>query len=241
MTQNRHAPEPSGSRRLGPHLRRRWRSYAALALCLTPLLAYWCAREDIARAAAGRLYADISKIPAHKVGLVLGTSQYLAHGGENQYSSNRMDAAAALFHAGKVQYLLVSGDNRVADYDEPARMRAALLARGVPAPVIYCDYAGITTLDSVVRAQAVFGAGGDLTIISQGFHNQRALYFAVHRGIDAIAFNAQDVRSYQGLRTLTRERVARLRAWWDVRFSEREPRHLGPKIPIGTAPSSCNA
>jgi len=210
-------------------------------LLALPLYAYWCARRDIAQAAAGRLYADVASVPARKVGLVLGTAHYLGKGRENEFFTYRMDAAAALYRAQKVRYLLVSGDNRAANYDEPAQMRAALLARGVPAAAIYCDYAGVTTLDSVIRAGAVFGANADLVIISQGFHNQRALYFAAHRGIDAIGFNARDPQSFHALRTLTRERAARLRAWWDVNFGEREARHLGPPIPIGAAPSSCAA
>jgi len=225
-----------------PHPPRRWRRYAALglvALLGLTLYAYWCARQDIARAASGRLYLNAADVPPRKVGLVLGTSRAAANGGPNLYFAYRMDAAAALYHAHKLRYLLVSGDNRAAGYDEPAQMRAALLARGVPAAAIYCDYAGITTLDSVVRAREVFGLTNDLVIISQGFHNQRALYIATHRGIDAIALNAQDVGSYNATRTLTRERLARLRAWWDVRIGGREAHHLGPAIDIGTAPSSC--
>jgi len=231
----------TGATQLRLHLRKHWRRYAAALLLSLPLYAYWCARRDIALAASGRLYADVAAVPPRKVGLVLGTSHWLANGGENQFFTTRMDAAAELYRAQKVRFLLVSGDNRAANYDEPAQMRSALLARGVPAQAIYCDYAGITTLDSVVRAGAVFGAGGDLTIISQGFHNQRALYFAAHRGIDAIAFNASDVHSFHATRTLARERAARLRAWWDVNVGEREARHLGPPIPIGSAPSSCKS
>jgi vancomycin permeability regulator SanA len=210
----------------------------ALAL-LAVLLVYLQARREIMQASAGRLYADLQSVPARKVGLVLGTSRRIANGGANQYFVNRVDSAAALYWAGKVRYLLVSGDNRHANYDEPAQMRAALLARGVAPAAIYCDYAGITTLDSVIRAREVFGLNTDLMIISQGFHNQRALYLARHQGIDAIAFNAPDVSSYNGARTLARERAARLRAWWDVHVGDRQARHLGAMIPVGTAPSSC--
>ncbi|MDB5802695.1 MAG: SanA protein [Betaproteobacteria bacterium] len=198
------------------------------------------ARQEIAAASAGRLYADAADTPPRTVGLVLGTSSMLAGGGDNLYFINRIDAAASLYKAGKLRYLLVSGDNRRRSYDEPAQMRRALLERGVPATAIYCDYAGITTLDSVLRAGEVFGMRDDLIIISQGFHNQRALYLAAHHGIDAIALNAREVTSYNGTRTLTRERAARLRAWWDIHVTDRGPRHLGPAIPIGTAPSSCN-
>lgn len=220
------------------------RRYRILGACLLLLLAalFWArqrASDEIAQASAGRLYADLNALPARKVGLVLGTSRRIAGGEPNQYFVNRIDSAATLYWAGKVQYLLVSGDNRHADYDEPAQMRAALLARGVPAAAIYCDYAGITTLDSVIRAREIFGLNGDLTIISQGFHNQRALYLARHQGIAAIAFNAPDVNSYGGTRTLLREQGARLRAWWDIHIGNRQARHLGAMIPVGAAPSSC--
>lgn len=220
------------------HLRRHWWRYLLAGLAAL-LGIYALARQEIAAASAGRLYADVNATPPRAVGLVLGTSRLLGGGEENLYFTYRMDAAAALYKAGKLRYLLVSGDNRNASYDEPAQMRAALLARGVPAAAIYCDFAGITTLDSVLRAREVFGMRDDLMIVSQGFHNQRALYLAAHGGIDAIAFNAPDVNAYYGTRTLARERAARVRAWWDVHVAGRGPHHLGPAIPIGAAPSSC--
>ena len=223
-------------------LRRRRRDLAVWLLVLAPCALLWtygCARQEIAQASSGRLYADVASVPARKVGLVLGTSRALANGDRNLFFAYRMDAAAELYRAGKVKYLLVSGDNREPRHNEPAQMRDDLLARGVPATAIYCDYAGITTLDSVIRAAAVFGLRDDLTIISQGFHNQRALYLAEHHGINAIAFNARDVNSYHATRTLTRERLSRLRAWWDVRVGGREARHLGPAIATGRTPSSC--
>jgi len=224
----------------GAARKRRWLVYGLMAaLPCALLLAYMQARGGIAQASQGRLYAEVAAVPERKVALVLGTSRNLRGGEPNLYFTYRMDTAAALYRAGKVRYLLVSGDNRAKGYDEPMQMREALLTRGVPAAAIYCDYAGITTLDSVIRAREVFGLAADLTIVSQGFHNQRALYLAQHHGIDAIAMNAPDVNGYLATRTLARERLARLRAWWDVRVAGRQARHLGPAIAIGTAPSSC--
>lgn len=225
---------------LRAHARRRWRRYLLLLLLLAlPLCAYRNAVRDIAEASMGRLYADAEVTPARRVGLVLGTSKQTADGHANLFFAYRMDAAANLYHAGKLEYLLVSGDNHGPRHNEPAQMRAALLARGVPARAIYCDYAGITTLDSVARARQVFGITDNLTIISQGFHNQRALYLARHHGIDAIGFNARDVDRHYATRTLSRERISRLRAWWDVRVIEREPRHRGAPVGIGSSTSSC--
>ena len=95
----------------------------------------------------------------------------------NRYFTRRIDTAAALYHAGKVKWLLVSGDNGRKNYDEASGMQQALIAKGVPAKVIFCDYAGFSTLDSVVRAKKVFGEN-HITIISQEFHNQRAIWLA---------------------------------------------------------------
>lgn len=107
----------------------------------------------------------IQAVPAREVGLVLGAKP------GNRYFIRRINTAAALYHAGKVKWLLVSGDNGQKEYDEPSAMQQALIAKGVPEAAIFCDYAGFSTLDSVVRARKVFGENR-ITIISQAFHNQ---------------------------------------------------------------------
>jgi vancomycin permeability regulator SanA len=146
-----------------------------------------------------------------------------------------MDAAAELIQSGKVEYLLVSGDNRFRTYDEPTEMRKALIARGVPAAKIVCDYAGLTTLDSVVRAKAVFGQES-VTIVSQRFHNERAIYLARAFGVDAIGYNAADVPLASAPRTYLREILSRQRAWLDANIIRRQPRHLGPQVAIVDQP-----
>lgn len=128
-------------------------------------------------------WSDVNAIPARNVGLLLGARP------GNRYFTRRIDTAAELYHAGKVKWLLVSGDNGRKNYDEASGMQQALIAKGVPAKVIFCDYAGFSTLDSVVRANKVFGEN-HITIISQEFHNQRAIWLAKQYGIDAIGFNA---------------------------------------------------
>jgi SanA protein len=180
---------------------------------------------------------DLANLPARKVALVLGCSPRLGNGSTNWFFNNRMDAAAQLFQSGKIEYLLVSGDNRFRTYDEPTEMKKALIARGVPAAKIICDYAGITTLDSVVRAKAVFGQES-ATIVSQRFHNERAIYLARAFGIDAIGYNAPDVPLTSAPRTYLREILSRQRAWLDANFLRRKPRHLGPLVAVEDQPST---
>jgi SanA protein len=226
---------------LAPLTIKRWQRrilWLLLTCACAVLLAYAKARSEIAAASAGRLYADVAGIPAREVGLVLGNSQVLPNGEPNLFFAYRIEAAAALYQAGKVRYLLASGTTGPG-YDEAALMRAALMQRGVPAKAIYCDRAGVTTLDSVVRAQTVFGLDGLLTIVSQGFHNQRAVYLASRHGIDAIGFNARDVPDPHASPALLRERVARLRAWWDVHVSGRAPRVAGTPLRIGESGPNC--
>jgi SanA protein len=180
---------------------------------------------------------DAADLPVRKVALVLGCSPRLGDGSMNWFFNNRIDAAAQLFQSGKVEYLLVSGDNRFRTYDEPTEMKKALIVHGVPAAKIICDYAGITTLDSVVRAKAVFGQES-VTIVSQRFHNERAIYLARAFGVDAIGYNAPDVPLASAPRTYLREIFSRQRAWLDANFLRRKPRHLGPLVAVEDQPST---
>lgn len=179
-----------------------------------------------------RLYSDITLIPKSKVGLLLGTSKYMAKGGINRYYSYRIDAAIALYNAGKIEYILISGDNSHLSYNEPHMFKKDLVARGIPENKIVLDYAGFRTLDSVIRAKKVFGQA-TYTVISQKFHNERAIYLAESFNIHAIAFNAQGVGNRYGLKTMVREYFARTKASLDVLFNV-EPKFLGEKVPIGS-------
>lgn len=179
-----------------------------------------------------RLYTSVEEIPHNKAGLLLGTSRMLRDGRPNTYFFNRIDAAVALFEAGKIDYIIVSGDNRHASYNEPRDMRNELIARGIPAKRVYMDFAGFRTLDSVIRCHAVFGQSS-FTIISQRFHNQRAIFIARKRGLDAIAFNASDVDAYRGFKTMLREKFARVKAVIDIYFSNTQPYFLGDPVVLG--------
>ena len=186
----------------------------------------------VTRAAQGRIYADVQAVPHRHVGVVLGCMKLLSHHRPNLFFDNRICAAVALYQAGKVDYLLVSGDNRYVGVNEPHDMRDALAQAGVPTNRIVCDYAGFRTLDSVIRAREVFDQR-EVTFISQRFHNQRAIFLAAHSGIDAIGFNADEVDAYNSFRTRCREHLARVRAVLDVYLLHRQPKFLGPKVEIG--------
>ncbi|MDZ3928402.1 ElyC/SanA/YdcF family protein [Parabacteroides goldsteinii] len=169
----------------------------------------------------------MEKIPHRKVGLLLGTAPVTPWGTKNLYFTYRIDAAVKLFHAKKVDYFIVSGDNHSTDYDEPTCMRDSLVACGVPDERIISDYVGFRTLDLEVRCKAIFGQDS-VTVISQSFHNERAIYLAGHNQIDAIAFNAQDVTSVwtTWLRGHSRELLARVKIFIDLIIGK-QPRFWG--------------
>jgi len=176
----------------------------------------------------GRIFTNASEIPATKVGLVFGTSA-LVKGRENLYFRYRIDAAEMAWRTGKIETLIVSGDNQFRNYNEPEKMKQALIKRGIPENRIVCDYAGLRTLDSVVRAKEIFGAD-PILFISQRFQNERAIYLANANGIEAYGFDARDVLTQAGLKTKLREVGARVKMWLDVNFLDTRPKHLGEKV-----------
>ena len=199
---------------------------ALILLLLAPLaagaFALW-ADGHVEQAAAGRVYDDLAAVPHREIALVLGTSKY-SRGRLNSFYTGRIRAAAELYHAGKVDGILVSGDNGTASYNEPAEMRADLIALGVPAEHITADYAGFRTLDSIYRAGDVFGLDSYI-VVSQPFHIERALYLADQRGHDAIGYAARGPQGVHFQRNRAREVLARAKAVLDV-----EILHLGPKF-----------
>ena len=169
-----------------------------------------------------QIYFDISRLPTNDVGLVLGTSRYAKGGKENLFFRYRMEATARHWKEGKVKYLILSGNNDSEFYNEPEDMQEALRKLGVPAEVMIPDYAGYRTFDSVLRCRDVFKQHR-ITIISQNFHNARALYIGNHEGIRAVAFAAQDVPNGYSARTLLREYMARPLAMLDVHLLRPQP------------------
>jgi SanA protein len=202
-----------------------WSLGGALLVCL---LSVGASELAVQRAASGRCYGSVADIPERPVGIVLGTSKFVGRGRVNRYYSARIEAGAALWKAGKVKKLLVSGDNRRADYNEPKVMRADLIAAGVPKESIVCDFAGLRTLDSMARARAVFGQE-KITVVSQRFHNERAIFLAQGWNLDAIGFDAESPVLSNRLKV--RESLARVQALWD-RTVQTQPKHLGEKIAL---------
>lgn len=179
----------------------------------------------IVKTTESRIYSGIKEIPKNDVAVVLGASKYLGVNKKyiNPYFKYRMEAAAELYHSGKVKHLLVSGDNHSKNYDEPTDMKNYLISLGVPSEAITLDYAGFRTFDSMIRAKEIFGLS-KFTIVSQEFHNQRALFICDKLGIEAVAFNAKDV--YRGPGSLAREYFAKSKAVLDFLLGA-EPKFLG--------------
>jgi len=176
------------------------------------------------------VFENTKDIPKNKVGLLLGTRKILPNGYQNRYFKYRIEAAVKLYRAGKIKYILVSGDNSRKDYNETEDMKNDLIAKGIPESKIFMDFAGFRTLDSVVRAKEVFGLSS-FTVISQKFHNERAVYLGYLEGMDVIAFNAKDVNKNYGLKTKVREKLARVKVFVDY-LTGKEPKYLGKKIII---------
>jgi SanA protein len=194
------------------------------------VLFVWWANHKIETETKNFVSYDIQKLPNEKVGLLLGTSKILKSGWKNLYFFNRIDAAEQLYKSGKIKYILISGDNSTKDYSEPEDMQAELLKRGIPADKIVLDFAGFRTLDSVVRAKEIFGQNSFI-IISQKFHNERAVFLAQHYGIKAYGFNAKDVNKYFGFKTKVREYFARAKVFVDFLLGV-EPKFGGEKVEI---------
>ncbi len=176
------------------------------------------------------LHDELADLPKASVGLVFGCSNKIGNK-TNKYFEYRIDAATELWKAGKVQCLIVSGDNRSKYYNEPQKMKEALIQKGVPKEVIVCDFAGLRTLDSVIRAKKVFQSP-DVIFVSQKFQNERASYIAKEIGLKAFGYNARDVGLHNGIKVKLREIGARVKMLLDVKVLKTQPRHLGEVVPL---------
>lgn len=176
----------------------------------------------------GLIYRELAAVPEHRVAVLLGTSRWIRGGRPNPFFDNRVAAAVRLYETGKVAYILASGDNSHSSYNEPAYLREALVRSGVPEERVVLDYAGFSTLDSIIRAEKVFGLDS-LLVVSQAFHLERALFIASASGIEAIGYAAGDVEGWGGLSIRAREALARVKAVLDVYVLKRSPRYLGDR------------
>lgn len=178
------------------------------------------------------LFDSPKDVPAQKVALVLGASKYLGNSQYlNHYFTNRIDAAVELYNAGKVKAFVVSGDNSRKSYNEPEDMRQELIKNGIPDDIIYLDYAGLRTLDSVVRINKIFGQDSFI-IVSQQFHNERGIFLAQHYGLTAYGYNAKDVPlNRSSVKTKIRELFARVKVFVDI-YTDKQPKYLGDPVII---------
>ncbi len=216
--------------RLFRWLRRLWRS--ALVLLALALLLVGAAEGWTWLQSHGHCSAVAADCPQDSVVLVLGCARRLGPGRDNFYFTGRMQGAEELWKSGRVRCFIVSGDNRRHDYNEPDDMKAELVRRGVPADRIVCDYAGLRTYDSVLRAQRIFGAE-KLVILSQPGHARRAVAIARSLGIEARGYDAPlaplSYRSW--FRQACRERAARVAMLGDIILGH-DPKHLGDPVPL---------
>jgi SanA protein len=209
--------------------RKRLLTGAFITLSLIALLTWW-ANRVVNETTSGFVTDKIEQLKPEQVGLLLGTRRTLASGANNPFFYNRIEAAVELYQSGKLKYIIVSGDNSNQNYNEPQDMMLELIKRGIPSHVIYLDYAGFRTLDSVIRAREIFGQSAFI-VISQKFHNERAVFLARKNGIEAYGYNAADVGVITGLRTQIRELFARDKVFIDLLVGVR-PKFLGEKINI---------
>jgi SanA protein len=197
--------------------------FTALLIIFTP---YFTVKVST----ASKVYEKIEDVGEFTAALVLGTSPRLANGRNNAYFYYRIDAAEELYKSGKVKFIIVSGDNGNVNYNEPEEMKKELVSRGIPSEIIFCDYAGFRTLDSVIRAKAIFGQE-KIVIVSQKFHCERAVFIARRNGIDAYGYCATDVYKYYGFKTQVREVFARVKVFYDLMFGV-EPKFYGEKVEL---------
>lgn len=174
-------------------------------------------------------HSEIDSIPTIKTALVLGTIPTLKSGAANPYFTHRINMAIALYNSGKVKQFVLSGDNHVEGYDEPEAMRQALIAGGIPDSVLFLDYAGFRTFDSVIRLEAIFGQDSAV-VVSQEFHNERAVFIANKEGMYLFGADAMDVGTSFGFQTMLREYLARVKCVLDLYVLNTEPKFYGERV-----------
>ena len=186
-------------------------------VCLVLML---ICNQIVVNFAKGKVFSEIDSIKYNKVGLLLGTTpQARITKITNYFFIYRIDAAEQLYKAGKIEKILISGDEDSLDrINEPECMRDSLVARGVPASAIILDGKGYRTINSIINANKVFGLKS-FTIISQEFHNDRAIYQAEHLGLDVEniqAYNAEMPKARRAFITSIREYFARVKMFMDL-------------------------
>jgi SanA protein len=203
-----------------------WKGWLKFALFLVLTALFW-SNYKVYSVSKEFITNDVQVLPESSCALLLGTSKELKDGRKNLYFEYRIEACVELFRTGKVKKVLISGDNSRSDYNEPEEMKQELLKLGIPEKSIFLDYAGFDTYDSVLRAWKIFGQT-EFIVVSQKFHNQRAVYIARENGLTVFALNAKDVRKMSGVKTKFREYFACVKAYFDVLFNV-DPYFLGER------------
>ena len=204
--------------------------YLAAVLSVAVMLVAAC-NIAIWSSASGRVHGSVAEVTKRDVALVFGAGVRDVDGNglgtPSRALKDRMDAAIELFHAGKVDHLLVSGDNSRDDYDEPTIMRRLAIQGGVPASKVTVDYAGFDTSDSCVRAREVFGVTSAI-LVTQNFHIARATFLCRRAGIDPVGFSVSDSPFRKKARLILRfrEMIAAPKAWWEG-YVDSAPTYLG--------------
>lgn len=216
-----------------PRVPWRWLLVLALLALLLPalLVGYVALRTSPYR------YSDVAAVPAERVAIVFGAG-VRADGRLTRMLADRVNAAIELYQAGRVQKLLMTGDNSRVDYDEVTAMRRYALERGVPAAAITLDYAGFSTYDSCYRARAIFGVERAV-LVTQQFHLARAVYTCRALGVEAVGLGTPDWGRYREtllLRYSVRESLATVRALWQVHLTRPLPTFLGPFEGLAVGP-----
>jgi len=209
----------------------KWLKRAVVVVLVLGILFFFGANIWVVSSTKAQVLSAYDKLPDHRVALVLGTSHKTTAGLPNQFFEKRMDTAAELYKVGKIDHFILSGDNRSKFYNEPVEMRKALITRGVPSSAITLDFAGLRTLDSVVRSKEVFGQD-KIIIITQPFHSYRALFISQFYNIDAVAVVASDPDLEISFKVRIREYFARTKAVLDLYILKTAPRFLGKKEEI---------
>lgn len=207
-------------------LRRFGKLIIGFIILLTVLLIF--SNNLVNKSAKGLTFDSIRDIPAMPTAVVFGTGKWARGGGQNLYFKYRMDAVVKLFNAGKIKYIIVSGDNSKAEHNETRDMKKSLIEMGIPEENIIEDFAGFRTLDSVIRAKEVFGRDS-IMFISQKFQNQRAIFIGKNHDIYGLGFNAQEVPKGYSALTDTREYFARVKAVLDVYLLDMMPKFYKDK------------
>jgi SanA protein len=178
-----------------------------------------------------KIVKNVDDLPDKSVALVLGTSNKLINGAPNPYFLERIQLAADLYRQGKVSHFILSGDNRSKYYNEPIEMQKALIRLGVPDSLITLDFAGLRTLDSIVRSKEIFGQN-KIVIVTQSFHCYRALFISRFYDIEAVTLLTKVSDPRVSIRVNIREWFARAKAVMDLYILDTAPRHLGSPEPL---------